>query len=187
MKQILLPFSSEASMQETAQQYIARLHSYLGNHDELAVLAATPDRLRSLFYGIPDDALRARPEPDRWSLLETVVHLSDVEIVIGYRVRAILGADDGIPIQAYDQNRWQASLDYNSRQIGPTLDAFAAARANNLTLYRSLSEAAWNKFGRHAERGKETVRDVIRLQAGHDINHLRQIEGILGKSASTAR
>jgi DinB superfamily len=174
-------------MQETAQQYIARLNSYLANNDELAVLAATPDRLRSLFYGVPDHVLRARPEPTRWSLMEVVAHLSDVEIVVGYRVRLILGSDDGVPIQAYDQDRWQVSLDYNSREVGPTLDALAAARANNVTLYRSLSEAAWNKFGLHSERGKETVRDVVRLQAGHDINHLRQIEQMLGKTAATAR
>jgi hypothetical protein len=174
-------------MQETAQQYISRLNSYLGNHDELAVLAATPDRLRSLLYGVPDNALRIRPEPRRWSLLELAVHLSDVEIVVGYRVRLILGADDGVPIPAYDQDRWQVSLDYNSREIGPTLDALSAARANNIILYRSLSEAAWNKFGMHAERGKEAVRDVVRLQAGHDLNHLRQIEAMLGRTVATAR
>ena len=28
----------------------------------------------------------------------------------------------------------------------------------------------------HAERGKETVRHLIRLYAGHDLNHLHQIE-----------
>jgi hypothetical protein len=32
----------------------------------------------------------------------------------------------------------------------------------------------------HAERGKETIEQVVRLLAGHDLNHLRQIEKILG-------
>jgi hypothetical protein len=32
----------------------------------------------------------------------------------------------------------------------------------------------------HAERGKETVEHIVRLIAGHDLNHLQQIERILG-------
>jgi hypothetical protein len=33
----------------------------------------------------------------------------------------------------------------------------------------------------HAERGQETIEHIVRLYAGHDLNHLRQIEAILGK------
>jgi hypothetical protein len=105
--------------------------------------------------------------------------LSDVEIVLGYRVRTILGADDGIAIQGFDQDSWQTALNYNSRSIEDALSAFEAARKNNVALYRSLSEAQWNKYGLHSERGKETVRDIVVLAAGHDVNHLQQIEKIL--------
>jgi hypothetical protein len=31
----------------------------------------------------------------------------------------------------------------------------------------------------HAERGRETVTHLIRLYAGHDLNHLGQIERIV--------
>jgi len=168
-------------MIETVSQYVARIRSYLGDADPLAVLAETPTRLRALLYQLPDTQLRARPAPERWSLLEIAAHLSDVEIVVGYRVRTILGATDGVPMPAYDQNSWQEALRYNDRAVAPTLDAFTAARDNNLLLYRSLDEAAWNKYGLHSERGKESVRDTIVLNAGHDINHLRQIEAILGE------
>ncbi|MGZ4814709.1 MAG: DinB family protein [Terriglobales bacterium] len=171
-------------MPETVQQYVTRINSYIGTTDPLSVLAETPSRLRSLLSLVPESRLRARPASDRWSLLEVAVHLSDVEIVIGWRIRSILGAPDGIPIQAYDQNSWQESLGYNERELAPTLDAFTAARENNVRLYRSLSESQWNKFGLHSERGQESVRDTIRLQAGHDLNHLRQIEGILGNSVA---
>lgn len=33
----------------------------------------------------------------------------------------------------------------------------------------------------HSERGKETVKRVVELMAGHDLNHLKQIKAILGK------
>ncbi len=173
-------------MPETAQQYIARIHSYLGDGDPLSVLASTPNKLRTMLSTTPAGVLDTRPEPKKWSILEQVVHLSDVEVAVGYRIRAILGAEDGIPIQAFDQDAWLAGMDYASRKLEPTLTAFAAARENNISLYRSLSEAAWNKYGMHAERGKETIRDIVRLQGGHDLNHIRQIEAILATSTAAA-
>jgi hypothetical protein len=166
-------------MPETAQQYISRIRSYVAADEPLAILSQTPSRLGSLLHGIADANLRRRPSPERWSILEQVVHLSDVEIVMGFRVRLALGADDGVPIVAFDQDRWQQALRYNERDLASTLDAFTAARENNLRLYRSLDEAAWNKFGMHSERGRESVRDIVTMAAGHDRNHLRQVEAIL--------
>lgn len=173
-------------MSEAAQQYITRVRSYVGDQDPISVLAKTPSLLRSLTKGLSDAQLRTRPAPERWSLLEQIAHISDVEIAVGFRVRTILGSPDGVAIAAFDQDRWQQAMRYNDHELGPTLDAFGAARENNLRLYRSLNEAAWDKFGFHAERGRESVRDVVFLNAGHDLNHLRQIEAILGKSAASA-
>ena len=170
-------------MSETAQQYIARVRSYVGNQDVLSVLAETPNRLHSLTRGLSDSQLRTRPAPERWSLMEQLAHLSDVEIAVGFRVRTILGSPDGVAIAAFDQDRWQQAMGYNDRELESTLKAFNAARENNLRLYRSLDESAWNKYGIHAERGRESARDVVFLNAGHDLNHLRQMEAILSKSA----
>jgi hypothetical protein len=36
--------------------------------------------------------------------------------------------------------------------------------------------------GMHPERGRETVAHLIRLFAGHDLNHLTQIEQIVGQA-----
>jgi hypothetical protein len=33
----------------------------------------------------------------------------------------------------------------------------------------------------HSERGQETIEHIVRMFAGHDLNHLRQVEVILGK------
>jgi hypothetical protein len=43
----------------------------------------------------------------------------------------------------------------------------------------------WNNYGVHQERGNETVTRIVTLVAGHDLNHLNQIEAILkpGKKA----
>jgi hypothetical protein len=32
----------------------------------------------------------------------------------------------------------------------------------------------------HAERGVETIEHIVRMMAGHDINHTKQVERIVG-------
>jgi hypothetical protein len=39
----------------------------------------------------------------------------------------------------------------------------------------------FDRFGMHAERGKESVRHMMRMLAGHDRNHLTQIERLLAE------
>jgi hypothetical protein len=39
----------------------------------------------------------------------------------------------------------------------------------------------------HSERGQETIEHIVRMIAGHDLNHLQRIERILPKKALTAK
>jgi hypothetical protein len=43
----------------------------------------------------------------------------------------------------------------------------------------SLTPDQWTQYGVHSERGQETVEQIVRMTAGHDINHLQQIERIV--------
>ncbi len=52
-------------------------------------------------------------------------------------------------------------------------------RAANVALLRSVPKKLWDNHGMHSERGKETISYIVHMVAGHDMNHLRQIEGIL--------
>jgi len=45
-----------------------------------------------------------------------------------------------------------------------------------------LPESAWSKYGVHSERGRETVRELVLLVAGHDVNHIGQIKRILSSA-----
>ncbi len=55
-------------------------------------------------------------------------------------------------------------------------------REMNLALYKTLTPEQWKQHGMHSERGVETVEHIVRLYAGHDLNHIRQIEQILASS-----
>ena len=102
--------------------------------------------------------------------------------MVGFRYRAIGGGDNGVPIAAYDQNRWAESGNYEQTNLEESLKSFTALREMNLRFLKQLPASAWEKYGVHAERGRETLRDVAQLLAGHDLNHLLQIKKILSSA-----
>ena len=165
-------------MKETPPQYVQRILGHVRGQDAVKVQAATAKKIERLVKGAPASRLRKRPAPDKWSVVEIVAHLADTEIVVAWRVRSILGAP-GTPIQAFDQDAWVAAGHYASRDPRKCLEQFRALREANLALLKSLPPEQWKHHGMHAERGEETIEHIVRLMAGHDLNHLEQIERML--------
>lgn len=167
-------------MPETAEDYTKRILGNIAGKDPLETQTATPKALAKLIKGASPSKLRKRPAPGKWSVGEILAHLADAEIIVGWRLRAIL-AGPGTPIQAYDQDALAAARNYAKHDPPKSLEQFRAIRDANLALYRSLTPEQWNYFGKHAERGEETLERILHMMAGHDLNHLAQIESILGK------
>lgn len=173
-------------MNETAEQYIERILGQVGKRKPLPVQAATPERLARLIKGVPKARLLRRPAPGKWSVGEILSHLADSEIVGGWRLRLILGAD-GTPIQAFDQDSWVEALHYSRRDPRESLETFGTLRKANLAMLRRLKPGQWASHGIHSERGRETVAHIVRMFAGHDLNHLGQIQAILAAPAERTK
>jgi hypothetical protein len=167
-------------MSETPQQYSQRIMKMIDGKDPLKTQSATPKKLASFLKSASPSKLRKRPAPDKWSVAEILAHLADAEIVVGWRIRSILGAP-GTSIQAFDQDAWAAAGNYVKRDPRKSVEQFRAVRDANLALYKSLSPEQWKHFGMHAERGEESLTRILHMMAGHDLNHISQIEQILAK------
>jgi uncharacterized damage-inducible protein DinB len=165
-------------MAETIQQYIARMTDLVGDRDPAAVLAATPDRLRTLVNGATPDVVRWTTSPTRWSIAEIAAHLADAEIVGAWRIRSVL-ARDNIGLQAYDQNEWAAAFRYDQTDAAESVALFEVLRRSNLRVLRVVDPVRLAHAGLHEERGRESVTHIMRMYAGHDLNHLGQIERLL--------
>jgi hypothetical protein len=170
-------------MQETPQEYIQRILAQLGGKDPLKVQASTAAKLGRLVQRASAAKLRKRPAPGKWSAAEILAHLTDSEIVTGWRMRQILGAP-GTPIQAFDQDTWAAACHYEKRDAHKSLEQFRVLREANLALLKSLTKEQWKHHGMHAERGVETIEHISCMMAGHDLNHLGQVERILAAKKS---
>jgi hypothetical protein len=165
-------------MIETVQQYVQRIEGKLADQDPLKVQAATAQKLIKLIQGKSPVKLRKRPAPDKWSVAEILAHLADVEIVQSWRMRSILGAP-GTPIQAFDQDSWVTAGHYDKRDARKSLEQFRILREANLALFKTLAPEQWKHHGMHSERGQESIERIVTMMAGHDINHLEQVQAIL--------
>ena len=165
-------------MQETPDQYRNRMFGYIAGQDALKLQATSPGKLERLLKGVSAAKLRKRPLPNKWSVAEIVAHLADAEIAGGWRIRLILGAP-GTPIAAFDQDAWVTALHYDKRDARKALEQFRVLRGANLALLKTLTPEQWKQHGMHSERGPESIETIARMFAGHDINHIRQIEAIL--------
>jgi len=170
---------------ETFQEYSARLLSLSAGKDARAILASTPACIGALLAPLPAEHLTWTPAPSRWSIAQIVAHLADAEVVGAYRFRMILGAP-GTAIQAFNQDDWAREMSYATRDTGASLALFAALRTALVALITGLDDEKLDRFGVHAERGKESVRHLISLYAGHDLNHLAQIEKLIAERKSAA-
>ena len=71
------------------------------------------------------------------------------------------------------------SAHYEKRDPRKSVVQFRVVREANLALLKSLTLEQWRHYGMHSERGQETIEHIVRMTAGHDINHLQQIERLL--------
>lgn len=166
-------------MQETAQEYTKRLLNHSEGKEPLRLQQAAPKKLASLLKGKNAKQLMRRPAPDKWSVAEIAAHLADAELAISWRLRQIL-ANNAVSIQAYDQDTWATTFNYAKRDPRESLANYRTLREANLALLKSVPRKLWDNYGIHQERGNESVSHVVRMVAGHDLNHLQQIENSEG-------
>jgi DinB superfamily len=152
--------------------------SFLGDRDPLPVIAATPKRLEDLAGTLGPEGLKRALAPGKWSAREILCHLADCEITFGFRLRQALAEDHHV-IQPFDQERWAGA--YSAYEARAALAVFSAVRQWNIALIGTATPAMLSKTLNHPERGDMTFEVLIETMAGHDLNHLRQLETIAAR------
>ena len=153
---------------------------HLGERDPLEVIAATPRQLESLIETIGLIRAEQPAGPGKWSPREILCHLADGETVFAFRLRQALAEDHHV-IQPFDQEKWAEQ--YRAYDVRGALAVFSAVRNWNVALIRSVVPGALSKPLTHPERGTMTFQVLIETMAGHDVNHLRQMEAIAARAA----
>jgi hypothetical protein len=158
--------------------YVDETLALLGDADPVETLDAMPEWLTAHLDDLPESVFGTPEGPGKWSLTQVLAHLADTELAFGWRVRQVLTADRP-PLTGFDEGAWVTRFDYAGADPVEAFHAFAMQRSWNMRVYRSITPADLTRIGVHSERGEESLERVLRMIAGHDLRHRRQIERII--------
>lgn len=139
------------------------------------VLAATPTALAAAAQKIGDGAMGRSYGPGKWTAAQILCHLADCEIAFGFRIRQAFVQDPHV-VQPFNQEAW--AVNYGELDPRMALSTFTGLRNWNLALLTARAAEISSRKVRHPERGDMTLKEMLELIAGHDMNHRKQLETI---------
>lgn len=149
--------------------------SYIGNvpddTDVLAYLSAQRNDVVRYMSGLPEELASRRYAEGKWSVRQVLGHLGDSERVFAYRALRIARGDQ-TPLPGWDQERYVADANFDSRPIGALVADWEAARNATLTLFEGFEPGYWERRGTANDR-VVSVRALAYIVAGHTAHHLR--------------
>jgi hypothetical protein len=148
---------------------------FLQGRSALQLLEETPRRISDLAQKIGEAALEHPWSPGKWSGRYILAHLADCEVAFGFRWRQAV-ATPSVVIQPFDQDAWAKC--YGPLKAKWALGAFVTARLWNIEFLKSIPKESFSHPVIHPERGELTLDILLQIAAGHDINHLRQLEAL---------
>jgi hypothetical protein len=175
-----------ANASEAASGYVRALLDLLGESNPIEVLSELPRWIEQRVQGVSETTLRRPEKPGKWSAIEVIQHLADSDLVMGFRTRMVL-TQQSPSMQGYDQDQWAGEFRYRDVSLRQALAQLEGLRAANLHLWDRLTPIQLARVGLHRERGPESVHQMIRLAAGHDLVHRRQIDRILAAVGAPVR
>ena len=158
---------------------------FIGSNDPYPVIESTADRIAEIAAQLTPEQIAGAPAPGKWSIHQIVAHLADNEVMSQARIRLML-FEDTPTLVAYDQDRWLNGWMREQEPFEETLERFRVLRRSTVRLLRNSPEHDLRRVGAHTERGVQTPADYLIILAGHDINHLSQVEGIRSRFLQSA-
>jgi hypothetical protein len=149
--------------------------AFLHGQDAGSLVKQYPDKLAAVVSELGTAGMERSLAPGKWTVRQILCHLADCEIAFAFRWRQALAEENHV-VQPFDQDHW--ATHYATMSGEQALQAFVALRRWNSILLDQLSPADWDRRVTHPERGELSFRTLVETMAGHDLNHLGQLEKI---------
>ena len=151
----------------TTEERSKRIESYGAAHP----------RLIAALERFPRTMWQFRPAPDRWTIHEIIVHITDSEASSYIRCRRFL-AEPGSAVLGYDESKWARALRYHDQNADDALALFKWLRHNSYRLVKDLPAAAWSNTVIHSENGEMTMDDWLDTYDRHVTDHINQMQAV---------
>jgi DinB superfamily len=146
--------------------------------DPRPVLAAQLDEVLAFLRTVSEADASTLHAPYTWTFKEVIGHVADGERVFGYRaLRFARGDTTALP--GFDEALYAREAQSNRLPFAEVLSDFEAARRANVSLFRSLPDAAWARGG-EASGAYLSVRALAYIIVGHTRHHFAILKKRLG-------
>jgi hypothetical protein len=154
--------------------------------ESLEFLDQTPDKVAKSIEGLSDAELRRRGSDGRFSALENVCHLRDLEIE-GYSLRIDRILNETNPLLSdFDGARVAVERNYHEQVPEAALEAFRSSRRRNVEKLRSLTSQQLQRMGTLEGVGSVTLERLAEMMREHDEGHIEDMR-LLCRQLAAAR
>lgn len=154
-----------------------------GHQDLVERLNAITPALQREIAGLPDTVLGNRPGEGEWSMKEICGHLRDDAQFVDKRLHAMAKLEQPY-LEGWDQEEVMRERDPQASPIKELLTEFLTARAATIELLTNLVHWNWARQGRHAERGRISIRQLVEVAIEHEEGHLEQLRRVKAAAES---
>ena len=148
----------------------------------LPILERTPAVLKLMLDGLAAEWINANEGPDTWSPYDVAGHLLHGERT-DWMVRIKICLSDTGDKKFAPFDRFAQFRERGGKTLGQILDAFAAARKQNLDELKAmgLTPADLDKTAVHPSFGTVTLRQLLATWVAHDLSHIAQVARVMAK------
>jgi uncharacterized damage-inducible protein DinB len=127
--------------------------------------------------GLAEEELRYKPAPDKWSIHQILIHVTDSEISSTSRLKKVLAEEEPLLI-SFDQNAWANNLGYDLMDREQHLLLFKLLRSSMQTILDNLTSEQGERVGVYVDQGRFTFKQLLEYRVQHVRDHLAQIERV---------
>jgi len=158
--------------------YYSKYIELVPDGDIVDILEDQSDQTLMLLSTIGDTKAAYRYAPGKWSIKQTVGHVSDGERVFSYRALRFARLD-ATPLPGFDENTYVPAGNFDARTLSSLAEELHDVRRATLHLFRNLDAEASARSG-PANNDSISVRALAYIIAGHELHHVRLLHDKYG-------
>lgn len=114
--------------------------------DLLDLLKENFKETENLFDGVSETDGDYRYADGKWTLKEVLIHMIDVEHIMGCRALRI-ARNDKSALPSFDENEFVNNLDVSSRTVKDLMEEFTAMRKLTIEMFKHFDDAMLDRIG----------------------------------------
>lgn len=146
----------------------------------ISALATAPGVIIPLIREVPQQILKRRPSPTKWSAYENAIHLSQSDVAFRARLELILSESNPL-IETMENSAEDEAGAMLEIDLDESLDRYVRERAALVERLKKLSPDEWQKTAVHEAFDHYSVFIMFRHLLNHEMLHAYRIEELLLK------